>query len=394
MTTKWPHVRLDQLFEIGSSKRVMKSDWSESGVPFYRGREISTLATFGNVENDLFISEELYESYAKKYGIPAAGDLMMTAIGTVGNVWVVEANHRFYFKDASVLWLAKKQDCSSEFIKYWMKSKSFFDQLKLGTGATVDSLTIGRLCEVEVPLPPLDEQERIVAKLDEALGDLDKVTEYSTIALDQIDALWGSCLEEIFKSNPESSTTSKWPNIALGEVCNVVAGQSPDGQNYNDMGEGTPFYQGKKEFGLKFLGAPKVWTRQVTKTANAGDIVMSVRAPVGPVNLVNENCCIGRGLAALQVRSNLNRDFLYYFLEMSQEDLLSNEGTVFPSINKKQIESISLPFPQLDEQRRIVVKLDDLKEQIDSLRKTKQDKIRQANSLRSSILSAAFAGDL
>ncbi len=154
--------------------------------------------------------------------------------------------------------------------------------------------------------------------------------------------------------------TPKWPRTKLGDVCQVIAGQSPEGHNYNDIGDGLPFYQGKKEFGSKFLREPKVWTRQTTKSANAGDIVMSVRAPVGPVNIVREKSCIGRGLAALQVKEMLDRDFLYYFLDMSQDRIMSNEGTVFPSINKAQIEAIDMPLPPLDEQKRIVSKLDEV----------------------------------
>ncbi len=197
-SNEWAPVRLDELFDIGSSKRVMKSDWSESGVPFYRGREISTLSNFGSIDNDLFISEELYKSYAEKYGIPAPGDLMMTAIGTVGNVWVVETDHRFYFKDASVLWLAKRNDCESGFIKYWMKSKSFFDQLKLGAGATVDSLTIGRLSEVKIPLPPLDEQKRVVAKLDDLKQQIDSLQKAKQDKIEQASSLRSSILSAAF----------------------------------------------------------------------------------------------------------------------------------------------------------------------------------------------------
>ena len=73
-----------------------------------------------------------------------------------------------------------------------------------------------------------------------------------------------------------------WETTTLGKVCKVIAGQSPEGKFYNEKGEGTPFYQGKKEFQEKYIGAPRTWTREVTKAAEAGDILMSVRAPVGP----------------------------------------------------------------------------------------------------------------
>src|SRR5690554_3779659 len=91
-----------------------------------------------------------------------------------------------------------------------------------------------------------------------------------------------------------------WRTVGLGEVAEVTAGQSPPGKYYNDVGEGLPFYQGKKDFGYRLLGPPTKWTSVTTKTAEAGDILMSVRAPVGPVNFATQTICIGRGLAGIR----------------------------------------------------------------------------------------------
>lgn len=102
--------------------------------------------------------------------------------------------------------------------------------------------------------------------------------------------------------------------VSLGSVAVVVAGQSPEGRFYNTAGNGLPFYQGKKDFGDKFISPPSVWTSQTTKIANPNDILMSVRAPVGPVNIATQRCCIGRGLAAIRAGDLLNRNFLYYQL--------------------------------------------------------------------------------
>ena len=97
----------------------------------------------------------------------------------------------------------------------------------------------------------------------------------------------------------------------INDVCEVVAGQSPEGKYYNKEGEGLPFYQGKKEFTDRVIGEPTTWTTKVTKEAIAGDILMSVRAPVGPINLSSQLCCIGRGLAAVQPTTVVDK-FLYY----------------------------------------------------------------------------------
>lgn len=144
---------------------------------------------------------------------------------------------------------------------------------------------------------------------------------------------------------------------ALGEACVVVAGQSPEGTSYNNKANGEPFYQGKKEFGDRYIGPATTWTTSATKLAEDGDILMSVRAPVGPVNILRGRACIGRGLAAIRPRPGINRDFIYYQLLAMQQQIAGTEGAVFASINKGQIEALDVWIPDLDEQKRIVEKL-------------------------------------
>ena len=151
----------------------------------------------------------------------------------------------------------------------------------------------------------------------------------------------------------------EWIDTTIGEQCKVIAGQSPQGKFYNDSGTGLSFYQGKKEFGEKFIGTPKKWTSHTTKEAQAGDILMSVRAPVGPINFSTQKICIGRVLAAIRAGCEIDKEFLFYALLSKQGEISGNEGAVFASINKQQIESIRLAFPPLPEQKRIVAILDE-----------------------------------
>lgn len=146
----------------------------------------------------------------------------------------------------------------------------------------------------------------------------------------------------------------------LGSACEVIAGQSPEGSHYNHDGVGEPFYQGKKEFGDRYVGAATTWTTRVTKQAKSGDIVMSVRAPVGPVNILRSSACIGRGLAAIRPQSGVDRDFIFYQLQAMQSQIAGTEGAVFASINKGQIEALPIWLPSLAEQQRIVAKIDDV----------------------------------
>jgi type I restriction enzyme S subunit len=150
-----------------------------------------------------------------------------------------------------------------------------------------------------------------------------------------------------------------WEVKKLGEVCTVIAGQSPEGRYYNEKGNGLPFYQGKKEFTEKYIGEPTTWTSVTTKEALKGDVLMSVRAPVGPVNFSTQKICIGRGLAAIRAGKAIDGEFLFNFLVKHENEIEGNAGAVFNSINKSQIENIEIPLPPLPEQKLIVTILDE-----------------------------------
>ncbi len=161
---------------------------------------------------------------------------------------------------------------------------------------------------------------------------------------------------------------STYPIVKLSEVCEVVAGQSPEGQFYNEEGEGTPFYQGKTEFTNLYLGEPRKWTTMVTKMAYENDIVMSVRAPVGPVNIVKNPVCIGRGLAAIRASKQILPKYLFYLLDSMQETIKGNDGAAFASINRKEIENIEIPLPPIRIQEEIVSEIDQYQKIIDGAR--------------------------
>lgn len=172
-----------------------------------------------------------------------------------------------------------------------------------------------------------------------------------------------------------------WTYKKLGEVCEVISGQSPDGKSYNNEGEGTPFYQGKKEFSAKYIGEPTTWTIEETKIAIKDDILMSVRAPVGDVNFATQRICIGRGLAAIRPSNVLNKDFIFYFLLYEKKNITGKEGAVFPSINRKEIMDISISVPPLPEQQAIVSRLDSAFAQIDALKVNAEKQLQEARKL-------------
>jgi type I restriction enzyme S subunit len=173
----------------------------------------------------------------------------------------------------------------------------------------------------------------------------------------------------------------------IAEVCEVIAGQSPEGKFYNSDGNGMPFYQGKKEFTEKFLGKPTTWTTKVTKEAVEGDILMSVRAPVGPVNFSTQRICIGRGLAAIRVSDKIEKEYLFYFLLKHESEITGNAGAVFNSINKTQIGNIILPIPPLLEQQQIVALLDEAFAAIDQAKANIEKNIQNARDIFESQLN-------
>jgi type I restriction enzyme S subunit len=194
----WEEKTLGDVFEIGSSKRVLKSQWKTEGVPFYRGREITRLAINGYVNNDLYISETHYQELLKKYGVPKPGDIVITAIGTIGNLHIVRKDDKFYFKDASVLWMKRITNVNSEFIKFWLKSAIFFNQLDKDNGATVDTLTIKKLQSLNILIPNFKEQQDIVTKLNTLQEQTKKLEAVYTQKSQDLEELKKSLLQKAF----------------------------------------------------------------------------------------------------------------------------------------------------------------------------------------------------
>jgi type I restriction enzyme S subunit len=187
------------------------------------------------------------------------------------------------------------------------------------------------------------------------------------------------------------SLPKNWEMRTVGDICKVIAGQSPAGKFYNDKGDGLPFYQGKKEFGNKYIGEPTTWTTRITKEADADDILMSVRAPVGPINFANQKICIGRGLAAIRVTKLIDKEFLYNFFLKHEKEIVGNTGAVFNSINKAQIEAIEIPLPPLREQKRIVTILVEAFDAIAKAKSNAEQNLKNSRELFENTLQAIFS---
>ena len=183
----WCWVRLRHILNIGSARRVHEKDWRSSGIPFYRAREIGKLAEYGHVDNDLFIEQELYDEFSQS-GVPLSGDLMVTAVGTLGKVYVVHDNEVFYYKDGSVLCLGNTFNLNSNFLKLAIESPFFIAQYQNESqGTTVATLTMVRMNEYLLPIPPIAEQQRIISMIEDIMPSTNRY-EKSQEALDKLNA--------------------------------------------------------------------------------------------------------------------------------------------------------------------------------------------------------------
>ncbi|GAB4481178.1 MAG: N-6 DNA methylase [Thermoflexibacter sp.] len=152
------------------------------------------------------------------------------------------------------------------------------------------------------------------------------------------------------------SIDTKWDLVKLGDVAEIIAGQSPESSNYNEAQNGLPFYQGKKDFGDIFLKNPTVWTTQVTKESLKSDILMSIRAPVGDVNINPfEKICIGRGLAVIRPFEKIRQKYLFEYIQQNKQIFKGNQGMAFDSISKNDLANIKIPLPPLEVQEKIVL---------------------------------------
>lgn len=158
---------------------------------------------------------------------------------------------------------------------------------------------------------------------------------------------------------------NEWRKIKLGEIATITMGQSPKSEFYNLTGEGMPFLQGNRTFGKKFPFFD-TYTTKITKTAQKNDVIMSVRAPVGDLNLATTDICLGRGICSLKM-NNGNYEFLFYLLKYYSKQLNNNgNGTIFSSINRNEIYNLEINIPSNEIiQKKIAKILSDTDEKIE-----------------------------
>ena len=192
----------------------------------------------------------------------------------------------------------------------------------------------------------------------------------------------------------ENMAPKGWQRCVLPDFTCIVMGQSPSSKTYNRSGSGLPFFQGKAEFGDLFPTI-NLYCSQPNKIAKQGATLLSVRAPVGPTNLAEHECCIGRGLAALHPCGGIKPKFLLYLFR-SIEPVISVKGTgsTFKAITKGFVEGLEFNLPPLPEQHRIVAKIEELFSELDKGVESLKTTRAKLNVYRQTVLKHAFEGKL
>ncbi len=176
----------------------------------------------------------------------------------------------------------------------------------------------------------------------------------------------------------------------LKDCATIIAGQSPESKYYNTNGVGMPFFQGKADFG-ELYPTVRIYCSQPTKIAEKDDILLSVRAPVGPTNLSPGQVCIGRGLAAIRPSSDVNLRYLLYYFRFFEAQLSEKgTGTTFKAITQATIKNLDIPVPSLPEQERIVARIEELFSELDKAVETLRTTKQQMAVYRQAVLKEAF----
>ena len=254
--------------------------------------------------------------------------------------------------------LPKEDLLDKKFFYFYLKRLT---QKLLGktNGSVMQHITKNLFENTVFPLPPLPTQQKIAAilsSLDDKIELNNKINENLEQQAQALFKSWFVDFEPFGGKMPEG-----WKVGKLSEIAEITMGQSPDGKSYNEDGIGTVFYQGRAEFGTRFP-TRRLFTTEPKRMAKKFDTLMSVRAPVGDTNIANEDCCIGRGLAAIQSKDK-HQSFVHYtaLSLRTQLDIFNGEGTVFGCINRNALNNMEVVIPSkedLDKFEQIIASMD------------------------------------
>ena len=238
------------------------------------------------------------------------------------------------------------------------------------------------LDDLVLNVPPLEEQKKISS----FLCVLDQKIALNNEINDNLQQQAKSLYEEMFLNDPDADMVSG----TLSDIATITMGQSPSGSSYNEESVGEVFYQGRAEFGFRFP-TRRLFTTEPKRMAEPGDVLLSVRAPVGDLNVAYEKCCIGRGLGAIHSKTGDSSFMLYTMFALKpQLDVFNGEGTVFGSINRDGLSNLPVNIPSPEE----IAKFEAVVRPMDNLIRTNYEEICRLQSIRDSLLPKLMSGEI
>jgi len=359
MPKQWKIITLGDYVEIEVGKRP-KGGALQKGDAISLGGEHISENGYLNMNNLKYIPFDFYRSLNK--GKVYQDDVLLVKDGYVGKVAYVDKLPYPYVAVNEHVFIIRSKNKNiliNKFIFYVLFSYIGQTQIKRLAHGMINGIKQQDLLSIKIPLPPLEEQHGIV----EVLSALDKTIKETEKIIKKLKRLKHGLMQELltkgighkeFKETPIGKIPKEWEVVPLSRIAKIIMGQSPPSSTYNEEGVGLPFLQGKAEFG-RIYPTPKMYTSKPTKIAEKGYLLISVRAPVGDVNIAPYRLCIGRGLAAIRFASNVTSTlFYFYYFSFIKPRLESmGKGSTFKAVTKRDLESLLVPKPPIEEQKII-----------------------------------------
>lgn len=307
---QWKIVSLGDIADITSSKRIYVSDYTDSGIPFYRSKEIIELHNNKEISVELYISKKKYQEIKNKYGTPRKGDILLTSVGTLGIPYLIEEDTPFYFKDGNLTWFRNLHGIKAEFLYYSLMSpwtKRQFEEITIGS--TQKALTIVNLKSIKLKIPNITVQNKIVNKLKYLDNKIKKNVEQITILFQIANTIFCNCFLDKTK-------TCEWTQSNVAENISEIREKNKQGDNF-------PVLSVVKEG--KFKASKDIFTKQVySKNTKNYKIVRRnqiaynpARANIGSIAMLKD---YDIGLVSpiyivFKVKDTITPTFFYYYMK-------------------------------------------------------------------------------
>jgi len=385
---------------FGSALR--RPELKSKGIPVYE----QVNAIYNHRDFRFFIDEDKYKEL-KRFTVED-NDLIVSCSGTFGKVSIIQANDtKGIISQALLILRPDVQKINPHFLKYFFISdKGYHAIASRSLGSVQVNIAKREVIEkIELALPNDRNEQNAIVKI---LEDIDSKIELNQQMNKTLEAIGQALFKRWFvdfefpneEGKPYKSSGGEMADSELGEIpkgwcigilkdCfNITMGQSPPGTSYNGQGEGIMFFQGRTDFGFRYPDE-RMYCTAPTRFAGIGDTLVSVRAPVGDINMALEKCCIGRGLSAVRHKKGF-RSYTYYSMLFLQNIFRSfeSDGTVFGSISKGKFENISVIIPQTDTVKEFEKRVYALDERIER----NEQQSRVLTTIRDSLLPRLMSG--